>query len=419
MSACSKRKASGPRAVGADEALARRATRGGSRRASRRRGSARPRRRRARGRRARRARGARCGSRGPPGCSTAGSRRRAPIATSCSRNSGLPSARRTIPAAPGTSRTSSSASSCPSGSRAMTERPDPGANHAGAHLHEFRASEAQDEDRVRAGERLRRSRGGPGASARPSGRRRPRARAGAGRPRTRAAAARPERLVGLHRRAVAEADRAQHRARERLVAVEQRGDPGRGPLAADLAHDLRERAVGDVLAVGQAAPDRDRRVVADVVQQLADQPRLADAGGSRHRHGDERALVARAAPCIAQRRELRVAADERARRRGVLRPQPQQARRRELAAARGTGGPGSSSVDAPSRSAIRAAGEDLPVGRGRLQRRRRRRTARRSPGARRRRRTPRRRRARRGPAPGRGSPARRARRAARRPRAAR
>ena len=343
----------------------------------------------------------------------------APIATSCSRNSGLPSARRTIPAAPGASRTSSSASPCrqrlqgdDGAARARREPPR-------AHLDELGAPEAQHQDRMGAGERsdvveeVQERRLGPVDVV---DREHERA---AGGDALEQPPHRPERLVGLHRRAVAEADGAQHRARERLVAVEQRGDPGRGLLPADLAHDLRERTVGDVLAVGQAAPDRDRRVVADVVQHLPDQARLADARGPGHRHGHERAAPRGAAIRVAQRGELLVPADERARRRRVLRAQPQQTRRR-VARHRAT-----APADRPrarqtraSRSAIRvparispsaAAACSAPAGR----------TAPRSPGGRPRRRTPRLRRARRGPAPGRGSRVRPARRAARRPRAAR
>ena len=151
----------------------------------------------------------------------------------------------------------------------------------GAHLDELGPPEAQDAGSGARRRTSRRSRGGPGASARPSGRRRPRARAGAGRRRTRAAAARPR---TSRRPAPARRRRGRRRAAPSRVSASSPSSSAATPaarlLAAELAHDLRERAVGDVLAVGQAAADRDRGVVADVVQQLADQPRLADAGGS-------------------------------------------------------------------------------------------------------------------------------------------
>ena len=139
----------------------------------------------------------------------------APIATSCSRNSGLPSARRTIPAAPGTSRDELERLVVPQrlqgdDGAAGPRREPPGriSTNSGRPRHRTRIGcapenesdvvEEVQERRLRPVDVVDREHerppGGRGLEQAPHG---------------------PERLVGLHRRAVAEADA---RSTERVSA---------------------------------------------------------------------------------------------------------------------------------------------------------------------------------------------------------
>jgi hypothetical protein len=126
---------------------------------------------------------------------------------------------------------------------------------------------------------------------------------------------RPERLARL-RRVVGEADRAEHAGGDRLGLVDARQrriEPLRGRAAGELADHLRERPVRDRIAVGKAAPDRDRRRSGDVGHELAREPRLADPGRPDDCHQAARPVGAGAVEHGAQRVELALARDERRR----------------------------------------------------------------------------------------------------------
>ena len=61
------------------------------------------------------------------------------------------------------------------------------------------------------------------------------------------------------------------------------------PISGGAADHLRQRPVGDPLAVGEAAPGQHGGALAVALDQLGDQPRLADPGVAEH--GDELARV--------------------------------------------------------------------------------------------------------------------------------
>jgi hypothetical protein len=63
-----------------------------------------------------------------------------------------------------------------------------------------------------------------------------------------------------------------------VFALDERGEGGGLASGRELAHDVQEREVGDALAVGRTAADDDPRPSLDLVERLADQPRLADTG---------------------------------------------------------------------------------------------------------------------------------------------
>src|SRR5205814_4473944 len=73
---------------------------------------------------------------------------------------------------------------------------------------------------------------------------------------------------------------------------------------------LVQGPVRDPLAVGQAATDQRRRLAAEHREELAGEPRLADAGGAPQREAHAGSLLDRARVGLAQARELRGAADE-------------------------------------------------------------------------------------------------------------
>ena len=249
----------------------RRRARSGSSSRARRRGSCAPRPTRGAAPCARRARAGRCAPRARRWSvgGSAASPCSAWAATSCSRNSGLPSAVSTILPA-----------SCDSSARrrrrgAAPARP--GAPRARAATAAAAAPPTTGGSPAAPGGRCRRA-----GSARRS-RTRPRARAGraasgsaqctSSRTTIERTGARdlleqpahgPRRLLGLDR-LPGEPDRAEHLARDRrglLVAAHDLHEPRLGVAPAELPDDLGERAEGDALAVGRAAPDDGGRRVA-------------------------------------------------------------------------------------------------------------------------------------------------------------
>ncbi len=85
------------------------------------------------------------------------------------------------------------------------------------------------------------------------------------------------------------------RARQRAEALDDERAVGLLPngvrdrvLAAERAQELGEGPEGDPVAVREAAPREDGRVVANLRRELGRKPRLTDAGGAED--GDEPAL---------------------------------------------------------------------------------------------------------------------------------
>src|SRR5262249_59755128 len=81
----------------------------------------------------------------------------------------------------------------------------------------------------------------------------------------------------------------------------------------ELLHDLGEGVVGDRLAVGEAAADGHRRDVAQLVEELLCEPRLADPRRPRDRAEPAGALVARTLEGFAELLQALLAAHERRR----------------------------------------------------------------------------------------------------------
>ena len=267
----------------------------------------------------------------------------APTATSCSRNSGLPSAVSTISRGPRLDLAR------PRAPRALARR-HPRARPASAAICSGGApptraaisrnsgrAMADDQNRLRRRRTRRGTRAGRAASAPPSGRPR-RPRPAAARPRrARTAAAPPRRSRRPAPRPRDEPDRAQDQPDDRfLVPVEQLRDPRPRIARRRVVDDLCQRPVGDALAVRQAAPDRDRGVV-ELPAQLAHQPRLADPGGPGDRHGVAASVRLAPAPSAARSslHLVRPAHERAARRRLVGRvvDQPEQPPRAHLGGA--------------------------------------------------------------------------------------
>ncbi len=123
------------------------------------------------------------------------------------------------------------------------------------------------------------------------------------------AADRPERLVGrLGRRAL---ERTAHPPSDE-VAVGLRGDGLEDRLlAADRPDEVVERHEGEAVPVRQAAGREDAGLVPDRVEQLAREPRLADAGRAVDRDDPARLLAHDLGVLAAEVRELSRPADER------------------------------------------------------------------------------------------------------------
>ena len=103
---------------------------------------------------------------------------------------------------------------------------------------------------------------------------------------------RPSRFLGLGR-AGRQADRLEHQAHSGVVALEQLTKSFGRIGAAELADDVREGSVGDVLAVREAAADHNGGGLTYLHSQLSREPGLAEPSGADD--GDHAALGHRAA----------------------------------------------------------------------------------------------------------------------------
>ena len=96
-----------------------------------------------------------------------------------------------------------------------------------------------------------------------------------------------------------------------LVPREQLLQAGLRFRAGDLADDLRQRPVGDPLAVGEAAADDHARPTARGGEQLTDEARLANPRLTDNGAQPARPLRGGALELVLKRRQLRAATDER------------------------------------------------------------------------------------------------------------
>ena len=118
----------------------------------------------------------------------------------------------------------------------------------------------------------------------------------------------PEELLRRSRSAAAErAEALDHERGVGLVAHRVR----HGLLAAEPLDELRQRPEGDPVAVGEAAPGGDGRVLADLGDELGHEPRLADAGRADHRHQPALAPLRARRQLVSKERELARPPDER------------------------------------------------------------------------------------------------------------
>ncbi len=85
-------------------------------------------------------------------------------------------------------------------------------------------------------------------------------------------------------------------------------ESGSTPIAIE---DLDERPVGDALAVREAAPAQDVGRVADSLEEVGDEPRLADAGRAEEREEPARAVGDRVLVVAPEPLALALAPDER------------------------------------------------------------------------------------------------------------
>ena len=90
----------------------------------------------------------------------------------------------------------------------------------------------------------------------------------------------------------------------------RRPDDGVG-LDADRDQDLDERPVGDPFAVGEAAAAEDVRRVAYPLEEVGDEPRLADPGRAEEREEPARAVRDRVLVVAPEPLALSLASDER------------------------------------------------------------------------------------------------------------
>ncbi len=125
----------------------------------------------------------------------------------------------------------------------------------------------------------------------------------------------PERPLDLLTRSAAPTGADRHRdAVGDQVAAFHVGEPcseSRWDVVADeIAHDRVEREDARALAVGEAAPDGDRRPVGDRARELAREARLADARGPEERDDLRPALGARASERVREQRACGLAVDE-------------------------------------------------------------------------------------------------------------
>ena len=90
----------------------------------------------------------------------------------------------------------------------------------------------------------------------------------------------------------------------------RRADHGVG-LDADRDQDLDERPVGDPLAVREAAAAQDVRRVADALEEVGDEARLADPRGAEEREEPARAVGDRVLVVAPQPLALSLPSDER------------------------------------------------------------------------------------------------------------
>ena len=276
---------------------------------------------------ARPGRAGRCAPRAPPGCSPAARSwpGRLPTATSCSTNSGLPSARVAIcPArSPAPRRAASSRPRRPRVRRARGWSGWVGAPTRPGATQQLGPRQAEQQDR-RAG----RQRGDVVEQVQQRGLGpvdvldRDDERAIARQP-LEQPPQRPRRLLGL-RGLVREPDRGEDAAHGRLVAGQQLLDV-RARVGAEPAHEVGERAVRRALAVGEAAAREHGGVVAERAEELPRQSRLADPRRSGDRDEPADALRAGLGERGAQLVELGLAPDERrlgrAQQRRLLEPQ--------------------------------------------------------------------------------------------------
>ena len=186
-------------------------------------------------------------------------------------------------------------------------------------LEQLGPGEADQQQRDAAGDGRRRARAGRAASARPSGCRRRtttsgRSRGARSRAARRTAQCASSTATGPGATPTTRAIALRRSRRASSSSPASRGDRRLVDAAGEPADDLGQRPVRDALAVRQAAARRrPPRAAQIVVEQLAHEPRLADAGdaGDGHRRGRARCattLVER----VAQRAEL-VARGRRAR----------------------------------------------------------------------------------------------------------